>query len=69
MRRVGAVEAEPGRQRIRRAEVARALGVLEDVFNDELLEEMRGLCAGMSANPIHEKVAAFAYRDQRRLAS
>jgi len=49
--------------------VARALGVLEDVFNDELLEEMRGLCAGMSANPIHEKVAAFAYRDQRRLAS
>jgi hypothetical protein len=49
--------------------VARALGALEEVFNDELLKEMRCLCDGMAFNPSEESGTAFASGNTRREAA
>jgi hypothetical protein len=49
--------------------VARALGALEEVFNDELPNEMRGLRDGMAVNPSEESATAFSSRNTRRRAA
>jgi hypothetical protein len=49
--------------------VARALGAMEEVSNEELLQEMRGLCDGMAVNPSEESVTDFASENTRRKAA